>query len=987
MGVLGLVILAFGSDCFAWYTESKGRPLADFIRAAFNQEITELEEAARREALASKEKALLPPADASLELPAPTEATAVAAKPATQLLAGKPAAEPEPAKVEAVAAVKPREEKAAASSGAATFGFYFPVFEQVAGTLNVVAMVRRHYPDSPIHLLQDGGATDFGKVCKLPKYNCTFEVVYAENSRWNPHSWLERMLNVAKRLRTTFLIYLEPDVIVRRRHSIEPKHDAGGMYDNYNSQTRRETVIYFERRGRERDPCFKVKWHHFGLAGGSYFRTEAILDSFDPSNVVRLDWAAMEKWEGHKVLSSDFAMLAALATRGWTVYPWEEASQKYDNIPTDPEALKEFRKNNPAWKPEAAFEHAHKEHYGDPIPEEEQRLVGQLPGGRKGLTTCHGCVWRSGPKLDQPMPIPSEIPGPADKKDLFDGEELKKLPNAAPCRLPGESTTPRPKRKKGEKYKETIYATGQECRDQATNFGVIQTVQECDKLTVSTEGCGSSFMFSKKHPNWACRCCAPFGEDSGPLQSAWDVYIATEEPSAKKDKPQKGYIEEDDEEDDAEPEVEPTTPPTPAPAAAGSGYTPVILHQGRECERQAKDLGFLATAKECDKAAAANNACGGHFMFSYTNPSWHCRCCTKDGADDGHVSEAWNVMTIQSTIPEARRPAPPKAVGPGAGLPVAEGPRPGWLVKEDGLVVDGRKKKSGGILILQAVLMDQYSEWGKTAGKRPRWLRSILATNRERARQFGHAMVLRWAPSKKQLTKWQLAACKANGKSKLKCLKENERENFNWEKHLMMAEYLNSPQNFSHVFMLDADAALVRADHDSLALMSQILEDEKKDVFLSDEDWLKYGEGRINGGLIFVKNTNFTRALFNDTFDAHRAGRPIDWRIGVKIQCTSNEQICLNALFNGDGKEVFRPKSMIASGKRFNRGGCTLHHCGEGGMTDPTMAELGMADPKLEIMHFMGGSKGTAADALCGEGARDLTGGGKEGYGCAERAP
>jgi len=336
-------------------------------------------------------------------------------------------------------------------------------------------------------------------------------------------------------------------------------------------------------------------------------------------------------------------------------------------------------------------------------------------------------------------------------------------------------------------------------------------------------------------------------------------------------------------------------------------------------------------------------------------------------------------------MPEARRPPPPKPFDPGAGLPVADGPRPGWLVKQDGLVIDARKPPGagGGILILQAVLMDANSEWGKKRGRRPRWLRAILATNREHARLFGHAMVLRWAPSDPQLTSWQMATCKQKKRAKADCVKDNERENYNWEKHLMMAEYLNSPENFSHVFMLDADAALVRPDHDVLRGIARLLEEQGKDVFLSDEDWLNHGKGRINGGLILVKNTNFTRALFNDTFHAHRLGRPVKhWRIGVNgLQCTSNEQICLNDLWKGAGQAVFAPHAMLASGMKYNRGGCVLHACGDGGTADPKMKELGMSDPDLEIMHFMGGSKSAAAAALC-EGPRDLTGGGPEGYGC-----
>merc|ERR1712004_538569 len=85
-------------------------------------------------------------------------------------------------------------------------------------------------------------------------------------------------------------------------------------------------------------------------------------------------------------------------------------------------------------------------------------------------------------------------------------------------------------------------------------------------------------------------------------------------------------------------------------------------------------------------------------------------------------------------------------------------------------------------------------------------------------------------------------------------------------------------------------------------MIFELMDKKKKDLFLTDEDWLKYGEGRINGGLIVAKNTPFTRALFQDTFDAHILGpTPLKhWRIGVQgAVCSSNEQICLNDLWKG----------------------------------------------------------------------------------------
>lgn len=290
---------------------------------------------------------------------------------------------------------------------------------------------------------------------------------------------------------------------------------------------------------------------------------------------------------------------------------------------------------------------------------------------------------------------------------------------------------------------------------------------------------------------------------------------------------------------------------------------------------------------------------------------------------------------------------------------------------------------------MQAVLMDVSGDWGKKQASRPRWLRSILATNRDHSRRFKHAMVVRWQKTQPQLTKWQMRDCERKGRSAQWCEREWERENINWEKHLMMSEYLLSSEGFSHVFMLDADAAIVRPDVDVLAQMADLLDSNSRELLLSDEDWLNHGKGRINGGLLFAKNTQFTRDLFRDTFDCHVQGKLMPMRIGVPtMTCGSNEQVALNDLLRGGGKHLFEPRTLLTSGMKYNRGGCVIHACGDGGMSDQRMHDRGMLDPDLYVMHFMGAMKGGAPAVLCGEGgseragAKDLTGDGPGGYGC-----
>ena len=420
---------------------------------------------------------------------------------------------------------------------------------------------------------------------------------------------------------------------------------------------------------------------------------------------------------------------------------------------------------------------------------------------------------------------------------------------------------------------------------------------------------------------------------------------------------------------------EPDTPHGETRDGVNGKYQPKIFAKKAECADQALELGNIPTVEECDGLVATKMDCGRYFMFSPGHPDWLCRCCAPFGEEEGPASDQWNVYQAQvPRLPElgALPPTPPP-VDPFAGLPISE-TRPTWLVRKDALVVDARAEESGGIIILQAVLSDSHSTWGnkkdnRKLEKRPDWLRAILATNRAHAEKHGHVMVIRAYPTEPQLPDWMIKEC---GKKSLQaCIKMNERETYNWEKHLMMSDYLLSKQGFTHVLMLDADAALVQPQLDTLRRIAAILDAEGKDLFLTNEDWLdENGARRINGGLMFAKNAQFTQNLFQDTFDAHWAGYNFlkNARIGTpSLRCTSNEQICLNDLYYGD-QEHFTSKVIMASGKQYNRG---AERGGEAHIDDET----------TEIMHWMGGAKGTAGKALC-NGKRDLTNGGPNGYGC-----
>jgi len=400
----------------------------------------------------------------------------------------------------------------------------------------------------------------------------------------------------------------------------------------------------------------------------------------------------------------------------------------------------------------------------------------------------------------------------------------------------------------------------------------------------------------------------------------------------------------------------------------------------------------LAVALEGIVAAlAADNACSGHEACSMPARSDALMQVRAEPAEAAAVMwkplEEQEPRLIEVETHKAHRQRQLELEDTAVGLPViSEGVRPGWLLKQDSLVVEGSQQ--GGVLLVQLVLPDPYGDWAKPGDtRRPQWLRAVLSTNRAHVRKNGHNMALRSRTSEPLLTPWQIDRCNREGQSIEQCQSVNERENYNWEKHLIMMEYLENPANFSHVVVMDADAALVRPDHDTLAMMAAVLDAEGKDVFLTDEDWMINGKGRINGGILFAKNTEFSQHFFRDTFSAHLRGDVPDelraWHIpGLRAVCVSNEQLCLADVWQGGRAPEVAQHVILMSGRKYNRGACVLDECGDA--VDQHMRQLGLKDPDLEVIHFMGGTKNSAATFLCQSSGRDLTGEGPEGYGCAD---
>merc|ERR1712217_168231 len=155
----------------------------------------------------------------------------------------------------------------------------------------------------------------------------------------------KRMVDAATALQSEYVVMLEPDNTVHAPITREPTHGAGGLYVSGRSFGCRESA---ETLAQERVPGFKWTDQSMraGLAGGAYFRADAIFDAFSDEHVNKLDWNYIGDKCSKEIFSSDFAMQYALAARGWPVHAWHDCSQM------------DRDKDNPLTGPkDAAFRH------------------------------------------------------------------------------------------------------------------------------------------------------------------------------------------------------------------------------------------------------------------------------------------------------------------------------------------------------------------------------------------------------------------------------------------------------------------------------------------------------------------------------------------------------------------------------------------------------------------------------------------------------
>jgi hypothetical protein len=239
-------------------------------------------------------------------------------------------------------------------SYACKYGFYFQVYHMRKPVLEVVKTVRAHAgEDAPIYMVSDQGY-DFSPLAE--RFGITFENakdkadMHAKMTTTTTQVYLGRIRRAAESNNCEFLINLETDSPMSRKIVEEPPYDAGGVDGVRGGNHWNEALTAAgDVNGKP------WSYNGWGLAGGSYLRTSAILGALQQPDV----WDALEgmmKLDDRVYTWCDTTLAALLMHYGYVVKPWKDCQQR-SGSEEDGKYLKENGFMNPAfWHDDKSFQ-------------------------------------------------------------------------------------------------------------------------------------------------------------------------------------------------------------------------------------------------------------------------------------------------------------------------------------------------------------------------------------------------------------------------------------------------------------------------------------------------------------------------------------------------------------------------------------------------------------------------------------------------------
>lgn len=203
------------------------------------------------------------------------------------------------------------------------FGFFLNEYKQPKASLEAIKSVAAFMPGSPVYLVGTGYhyeplAQRFDDVHFV--YDDTnVDMTSGTVSLAAIDLYLRRVRDAALYCNCSYLVLLEPDVLLRGPIRQAPAHDAGGVADHWNKQwpAALEDEFHVSRWSHE----------HWGMCGGSYVKVDSYLQAYATLDYSRLQrMQNVSGWKGI-VAVQDTVLAIMFMDQGYTLRPWTDLAE------------------------------------------------------------------------------------------------------------------------------------------------------------------------------------------------------------------------------------------------------------------------------------------------------------------------------------------------------------------------------------------------------------------------------------------------------------------------------------------------------------------------------------------------------------------------------------------------------------------------------------------------------------------------------------
>lgn len=157
-------------------------------------------------------------------------------------------------------------------------GFFLSCYKEIEAVEFCFHNIREYYKENPIYISSDGGC-DFSEICDPNAIFTLYDDVlgYVNNPEGKDperlifccKEFLNRLKSAAEFCRTEYLVYYEPDILLRGKISIDPGLHLNGSFAN---SIHHEILSLIFKHNPEN------KNFNFGACGGSVMRTSSLMN-------------------------------------------------------------------------------------------------------------------------------------------------------------------------------------------------------------------------------------------------------------------------------------------------------------------------------------------------------------------------------------------------------------------------------------------------------------------------------------------------------------------------------------------------------------------------------------------------------------------------------------------------------------------------------------------------------------------------------------